>query len=200
MIRNDTRASETHDPRRWLDAWRSQLLTRRRFLATVAGGALAWGLPGQAVASRRRNEVTRWSLVAAVQQHLLPTEPEAPGAREIGALSYLRTVLDHDPERADDRAFILQGAGWLDDLSRESAGVSFLTLDEAGRESVMRRIEASEAGESWLALLMVYLIEALLADPVYGGNPGGLGWQWLQHVPGFPRPSANKRYMALRQR
>jgi gluconate 2-dehydrogenase gamma chain len=27
---------------------------------------------------------------------------------------------------------------------------------------------------------------------VYGGNPDGIGWRWLGHVPGYPRPPADK--------
>jgi gluconate 2-dehydrogenase gamma chain len=45
-----------------------------------------------------------------------------------------------------------------------------------------------------LSLLLYYIFEALLSDPVYGGNPGGIGWQWLEHQPGFPRPPADKIY------
>jgi len=45
--------------------------------------------------------------------------------------------------------------------------------------------------------LLTYLLEALLADPVYAGNPNGIGWKWLQHQPGFPRPTKNKKYFKL---
>ena len=50
---------------------------------------------------------------------------------------------------------------------------------------------------NWLSLLLTYLLEALLADPVYGGNPGGIGWQWLAHQPGFPTPPADKTWYKL---
>jgi gluconate 2-dehydrogenase gamma chain len=40
-------------------------------------------------------------------------------------------------------------------------------------------------------------MEALLTDPAYGGNPGGIGWRWLQHVPGYPRPPMDKIYPEL---
>jgi len=42
-----------------------------------------------------------------------------------------------------------------------------------------------------------YIFEALLVDPVYGGNPNGIGWKWLEHQPGLPRPTADKRYFLL---
>ena len=53
---------------------------------------------------------------------------------------------------------------------------------------LLRQIAKSTAGENWLATLLSYIFEALLAAPIYGGNPGGVGWKWLQHQPGFPLP------------
>jgi gluconate 2-dehydrogenase gamma chain len=52
-------------------------------------------------------------------------------------------------------------------------------------------------GRAWLSLLLYYIFEALLSDPVYGGNPGEIGWRWLEHQPGFPRPPADKIYGSL---
>ena len=42
--------------------------------------------------------------------------------------------------------------------------------------------------------VMYYLAEALMLDPVYGGNPDMIGWKWLEHQAGFPRPVAGKTY------
>ena len=62
---------------------------------------------------------------------------------------------------------------------------------------MLRRIAASPAGENWLSTLILYLMEALLTDPAYGGNPGGIGWRWLRHTPGYPRPTPDKTYPRL---
>jgi gluconate 2-dehydrogenase gamma chain len=186
--------------RAWLADWHGRLLTRRRFLLQLAGGSLAALFPWTGGAAPALSGAARWRLLDAVQRHLFPSEPNAPGAGEINALDYLRFILGHDPDKAEDRQFLLQGAGWLEDMAQRLAGASFLKLDEAGRERVLRGIEKSEAGGNWLSLILVYLIEALLADPVYGGNPDGVGWRWLAHVPGFPLPPPGKRYMELRKR
>jgi len=45
--------------------------------------------------------------------------------------------------------------------------------------------------------MMSYLIEALLSDPVYGGNKDQKGWLWLEHIPGFPTPGPDKVYFKL---
>ena len=61
---------------------------------------------------------------------------------------------------------------------------------------MLRHTAGYDGGENWLSTLLLYIFEALLTDPVYGGNPNGIGWKWLGHNPGLPRPTADKRYGA----
>lgn len=199
------RLNESASLHGWLSEWRAQLLTRRRFLLRLAGGSAAaafpWAWAGAAAApTETLDDKTRWQVLDAVQRHLLPREPEAPGAADIRALDYLRFIVGDDTQDAEDRAFILQGAGWLDDMARQMTEHSFLALDEAARERVLRRVETSAAGSNWLSFMLMYLIEALLADPAYGGNANQAGWRWLAHTPGFPRPPADKLYPELLKR
>lgn len=177
-------------------AWRQALLSRRHFLL-AAGGSLATLFPllaNDAAAKARRADP--WPLFAAVQDILFPSEPHAPGAREINALGYLRGVLAEPRRDRDENRLILKGADWLDDLSRQRHHAGFLELADDKREQLLHEISTSEQGELWLSTLLFYICEALLTDPVYGGNPNGIGWTWLGHTPGFPRPPVDKRYGA----
>lgn len=183
-----------------LAAWRRHLLSRRRFLLRAAGGSLALlfaraGLGSES--AQRLDEAQRWRLLDAVQRHLLPSEPDSPGAQEINALGYLRFVVADPKVDEEERQFILQGAGWLEELAAKQEAASFLDLDPARREQLLRRVAASSAGENWLSTLLLYLMEALLTDPAYGGNSRGIGWRWLRHIPGFPRPTPDKIYPKL---
>lgn len=204
MNQHRPRLVEHAELRAWLADWHGQLVSRRRFLLQLAGGSLAalFPLPGlaQAQPPAELDENTRWQVLDAVQQHLLPSEPDAPGAVEIRALDYLRFIVADHSQDAEERAFILKGAGWLQDMALELTGRSFTALEEDQRETVLRRIEQSQAGSNWLALLLLYVIEALLADPAYGCNPDGVGWRWLAHIPGFPHPPADKLYPQLLKR
>ncbi|MCR4300082.1 MAG: gluconate 2-dehydrogenase subunit 3 family protein [Sulfuricaulis sp.] len=138
-----------------------------------------------------------WRTLAAVQAHLLPSESSAPGAREIHAEAYLRGVLA-DPKLAPaDRAFLIDGVESIGKLARGMTGKHFVELSHDEREAVLRGFGEMPEGERWLEEMLGYLMEALLGDPVYGGNPDGVGWQWLAHNPGFPRPPADKRYFLL---
>lgn len=178
-----------------LVAARAILIDRRRFLAAAAGGsvALLFGL-GHAGDAAGHDP---WPVLDAVTRHLLPSEPDSPGAAEIHAIGYLRFVAEDPWIEQQERDFLLDGTRWLDELAQTRHGGAFRTLDDAQRESLLRQITATPAGENWLSTLISYLFEALLSAPAYGGNPGGIGWRWLEYVPGFPLPDADTRYPQL---
>lgn len=180
-----------------LDQWHRALIDRRAFLLRMAGGSLAALFGAPSLLRADNGDSDPWKTLDPVQQHLFPSEPDAPGAREIHALEYLRFVVSDPKVDAGEREFILEGTGWLEGIALEMHQAPFAELGFEQREAVLLRIAASSAGENWLSTLLYYLMEALLTDPAYGGNPGGIGWQWLRHIPGFPRPTPDKIYPRL---
>ena len=176
-------------------AWRRSLVSRRRFLIDSAGGtvALLFGLTHTVVA----DDYDPWATLGAVLEHLLPSEPDSPGAAEIHAIDYFRFVVTDERVDREQRDFILQGNRWLDDLAGEKDGRTFVELDFAGKEHLLRQVARSSAGENWISTLLTYLFEALLTAPAYGGNTDKVGWRWLQYVPGFPLPGPGTRYTEL---
>jgi gluconate 2-dehydrogenase gamma chain len=138
-----------------------------------------------------------WEVLGQMLAHLLPGGAERPGAVDTGAIDYLRATLEHP---AADRAWrerILDAAQALDAAARAQHGVAFTGLDADQREVLLRAYEQRPGGQRVLAKLLDFLIESLLADPIYGGNREQRGWQWLQHPPGFPRPPASRRWYQL---
>ena len=131
--------------------------------------------------------------LAAAQAHLFPSEAQAPGAKEINTIDYLRGALNSPGADPEERNFIFAGVAWL----RGWAGMPFGDLTEAQREQLMRKMAGSKDGQNWIAVQLYYILEALLSDPVYGGNPDATGWKWLDYVPGFPRPQEGSRYFEL---
>jgi len=134
-------------------------------------------------------------ILDAVQMQLFPNDGDGPSARDLNAVAYLEWAMT-DPQNIDDNdpSFIAEGIGWLDDLSKQTHGEQFIKLTYSQQDAVLKHISGSNAGENWLSILMYYLSEALMLDPVYGGNPNGIGWQWLQHQAGFPAPIIGKTY------
>ncbi|MCH8134442.1 MAG: gluconate 2-dehydrogenase subunit 3 family protein [Proteobacteria bacterium] len=183
-------------------------LDRRTFMlrsgAAVATAAALAGLP-----YALRKDLTRETsfvlfsqaqhqVVRAVQIHLFPRGPDSPGAAEINATAYLETAITAPGIDPDTRNTIVNGIGRLQDASRERYDALFDRLEFGQREPLLRYLaDETRWGRAWLSLLLYYIFEALLSDPVYGGNPDGIGWQWLEHQPGFPRPPADKIYGIL---
>jgi len=183
-------------------------LKRRRFLRWSMGSLLL-GSAGLVEArawvpdfSAIRLDVTgldaaQWALITSVQEHLFPSEPHAPGAKDVNAAQWLQWVLSDPSVEDTERQFFRQGAEALARLSQKEHHKVFLSLNTGEKEDLLRKYEAEAGGHAWLRELLNYIMEALLTDPVYGGNPGQVGWQWLKHRPGYKRPPADKRYFLL---
>lgn len=176
-------------------------LSRRGFLAQILRAMAAGAASGPALraaaaavessapaASSGGISERQWQTLAAVQEHLLPSEAGAPGAREIHAVGYLRLVLADPRLDPDDGGLLRAGLLELEKLCRERFAEEFTALATKQREAALRRLEESPTGERWLGEMLDFLLEALLGDPSYGGNPGGIGWKWLGITPGFPQP------------
>lgn len=195
MIRRPLQCPVASSPHGSLRDLRKHLMTRRRFLINAAGGSLAL-LFVPAISAQVTDE-DPWPTLDAVLSHLLPSESDSPGAKEINALAYLRFVVSDPKVDVEEREFITQGVTWLNQLARDTYRQPFITLSFDDKDALLHRIATSDAGENWLSTLLTYLFEALLTAPAYGGNPDGIGWCWLQYVPGFPLPDASTIYPEL---
>lgn len=180
---------------------RPDIINRRAFILRAAGFLITLFLSPFAVRAANKSSSVPlkdpWHTLAVVQEHLFPSETDSPGAKEINAIEYLRNVVDDPTIDSDEKEFILNGVKWLNDLALEKHKAVFTDLSQIQRANMLQQITKTTAGRNWISKLLSYIFEALLSDPVYGGNPNGIGWKWLEHYPGFPRPPMNKRYLDL---
>jgi len=184
-------------------------ITRRQFIQAITALSVSWPMTGIAGLNNLgasyedayKNLTDPWLTLADVQEHLFPaddsSEQASPGAKDIAALRFLRNMLNAPDTDTEEKSFILNGVNWLNDLSEKNYQSKFVQLNSENKETILRQIETSNAGSRWLSLMMSYLIEALLSDPVYGGNKDQQGWKWLEHIPGFPTPTVDKVYFKL---
>jgi len=186
----------------------AEFLSRRAFVlrgsAAVALGTAFSGLPlvlGDELS--HKSGITAFSekqkqMLSAVQDHLFPKGADSPGAKDINALPFLQFVIAQADFDADSRNFIVNGTQSLEEASMERFDLSFTELDFTRKERLLRYLaDHTRWGKNWLSLLLYYIFEALLSDPVYGGNPNEVGWQWLEHQAGFPRPPSDKTYTRI---
>ena len=83
MKRYNKRLVEQTELHAWLAGWHGQLVTRRRFLLQLVGGAADSPFPlvfrGCKSQGCAPGKAARWQVIDAVQQHMFPSEPDAPG-------------------------------------------------------------------------------------------------------------------------
>src|SRR5437763_721617 len=179
--------------------------SRRAFLVgTVAGaGAVAAGagLVPEAQAQTQRQQAAPVSehahatgagfgaffnsddtaTIAAFTERLMPGAPGKPGARDAGVLNYIDLALAG--AYADQQDFYRRGLASLDAYCRSTHNATFVKLDAARQDTVIKAIEDNKAtGFTWPSAsaffnrLRTHTMEGMFADPVYGGNKDFAGW------------------------
>lgn len=173
--------------------------SRRQFLKSAAVVSTVSIMPVSAFANIETESLKDdpWRTLNAVLNHLLPASDTGPGAEEIQALNYLYVLITEQPIEHDEKDFIKKGVGWLNGFTQQQHKLNFSELNFEQKETALRGIARSRAGENWISTLLSYIFEAMLAPSSYGGNPDGVGWKWLEHQAGFPMPDKGKRYFEL---
>jgi len=186
-------------------------MNRRKFLIRVSSSTGTILLPRWVLAKRKATSLDffkvahnktgltkkEWRLIESVQNHLFPEGPDSPGARDVNAAAYLYSSLSRADYNIFNKKRIQTGVTLIQQLSYKLYKQPFTQLTIQAQEKILRKFEKTSKGQLWLTQILEYILEALLTDPVYGGNPNNIGWKWLDHQPGFPRPPANKRYYLL---
>lgn len=159
-----------------------ETLTRRTFIASAAlAGTAFFLLPQHA---KTNVKIDLFKTVAAVQEVQFPKGLDAPSASNFGATAYLANVALHSSFLRSDLNFLNHGAQALMNEYND-----FLTLTPKEQDKVLREfVNDHDVGQNWVSFVLYFTIEALFADPIYGGNKDELGWKWANHTPGLPRP------------
>jgi gluconate 2-dehydrogenase gamma chain len=136
----------------------------------------------------------QWQNLQAVQNTIFPSEPDSPGAADINAAGFFQWVL-RDPEfDPEEKEYYVKGLDWLAETATEVGVSAFYEAEPQTKVKIITTAIDQGWGENWLAAMLTIIFEALLSDPIYGGNPNGIGWKWLAHYPGSPRPDTGSRY------
>ena len=129
---------------------------------------------------------------------LFPNDGNGPGADDINAFGYFLWVIQDDLNRKEEsNSFIVEGLDWLNQKSIRLKQSNFYDIPANHREAFIDEIVKTKYGKKWVSAMVSLLFEALLLDPIYGGNKEEKGWEWLNHTPGFPRPTKELRYEVL---
>lgn len=185
--------------------WLNKKLSRRNMLKSAAGATAMVAAPTFSFNGSTKDELAlqtalntiEWQTLNAVFDQLFPASKSGPSAQDIRATFYLYQLVHEQPTAQDEIDFIYRGVGWLNSYTQSQQQMNFIELKIEDKETTLRAISRSAAGKNWLNMMILNLYEAMLSPPAYGGNPDGIGWQWINHQPGFPLPQAGKRYYEL---
>ncbi len=119
-----------------------------------------------------------------------------PKAKELGIDTsdyFNKVVLHHTRIREVDKLFLKNGVKWLNERAVEMYHQNYTKLSASSRQKVLKDISKTRWGENWIYTMNTYIFEAMLGDPIYGGNNSEAGWRWLAFEGGKPRPT--KEYL-----
>jgi len=139
----------------------------------------------------------QFKIIRGVQDILFPSEGDGPGALEVNADKYLVWVLNDSLLDPKEKNYVIKYIDQIDKSAKDRYGASFLELSKKEREDHIAFIAKESWGKKWLSRILTLIFEALLLDPIYGGNPNNIGWNWLGHHPGQPRPTKEINYPAI---
>lgn len=139
----------------------------------------------------------QYKTIREVQNVLFPSKGPGPGALEINADKYLIWVLNDSLLDPKKKHFIINNINKLNTTAKNKLGNSFINLSKKEKEEFIAFIAKENWGKKWLSRLLTLIFEALLLDPLYGGNPKNIAWSWLGHHPGQPRPLKEISYPSI---
>jgi Fe-S cluster biosynthesis and repair protein YggX len=128
--------------------------------------------------------LTPLQTLGVVQEDLFPQEM----INESNAHAYISLIFKHSRVSADDKQYLRNGCKWLNEEAVSTHGEVYTELSAKQRQNILEKISKEAWGESWMKIVMMYILEATLGDPIYGINKNESGWKWLAHESGLPRP------------
>ena len=137
--------------------------------------------------SAKNNTLTNWDIIESTLNHLFPKTSHNNGASNLKLITFFKLITKDKYFDKGDLKLLIKGARRLHRVDK-----NFINLSISKKEIVLRRFERTTLGQNWLSTLMYYGFEAMLCDPIYGGNKNKYGWQDIGHNTGLPQP--RKKY------
>jgi len=173
-------------------------VSRRSFLRNaLAVGALSQVAFLESCADKNSKTILsdkQLNLIISVQNILFPQDKNGPGAADFHADKYLLWVLSDERIAQGDKQYVLAGIKWVNESAEETHSKKYLQLTKKDQVSLVQTISKTNWGESWLSVILTFIFEAMISDPIYGFNTEEVGWKWLEHSVGLPRASQLLKY------
>lgn len=185
-----------------LESWSTD---RRKFIKSIGvAGLLSYaGFISSCDSSNKEKQVylsnefltaLQAEIIQNVQLILFPNDGNGPSSEDVNAYPHFLWVLKDQYKPNSEVEYLINGIDWTEETAFEEYNKSFIELSEKEKESLVRFISETNWGGSWLSINLTLIFEALSMDPIYNVNNNNVGWDWLQHNNGEPRPNQSITY------
>ena len=174
---------------------RRELLKRGAIIGAAV--ALPWGTAvGDAfaaaglTASQSALTPSQSTTLAAILERLIPGDAHGPGAKAAGVTGFVERELLGGLAGGLSAAMPLYAVGLpaVDAYAQSAYGGSFVSLSAAQQDAVLVDVESGKApgfapdSATFFQVVREHAVEAMFADPVYGGNKNFAGWNLLGYA------------------
>ena len=128
-----------------------------------------------------KTDLSHWDIIKSTLKHMFPKTKGFYGCEDMGMENFIKTVSGDKYFDKDDLELLIKGSYELFEQNK-----NITNLNKAQMEEELRIFESYN--QKWLSTLLYYGFEAMLSDPLYGGNKDQKGWKNLKHNTGLPRP------------
>jgi len=135
-------------------------------------------------------------IIAYILEILFPNEGNAPSIQQLNTLEYVIWNLNDKKRDPESNEYIINGIDWVEETAIEEKQKTFLELKDKDKTFIIEFISKKSWGEGWLSTILTLIFESLVYDPIYNINKEQVGWNWLKHKPGYPRPTEKIKYKA----
>ncbi len=131
-----------------------------------------------------------------IQNILFPADGNGPSAADINAHGYAVAYLSDSLLAQSDKEYFIEGLKKLISFSNEISLSTPNCYDYTPQdwEKLVKQAAEIKEHKNFLGRLLTLIFEALLLDPIYGGNTNEMGWNWLHHASGQPRITEAYKY------
>jgi gluconate 2-dehydrogenase gamma chain len=123
------------------------------------------------------------ALLNAIVERLIPSDDQAPGAREAQAARYILNALATDYRRHLHE--YIAGLADMDAHARNSYRAPFTSLEPTQQDAILAEFDRSMPAHdapmprSFFDLLLRHTREGVFGDPRWGGNADRVGWSLI---------------------
>ncbi len=132
--------------------------------------------------------------LTSIVDTLFPDNNNGPSVKDLNSMSHIIWSLKDQHYGFNNYEMFKNAIQKLNDLTIEEHKGRFEDLDVTHKNDILKKVAKLSWGEDFLGRTLNYIFESLSIDPIYNVNQNSVGWDWLNHQAGYPRPEESQKY------